>query len=148
MAYKTWATNDVPSAADFNASAWSDPISADVTTDETTTSTTYTDLATSGPAVTMTLVSGQTALVIVSCSVTSASSTVDCYMSFAVSGASTLAAADANAALATQIVGSQQAAFRVTLFTATSTGSHTFTAKYRGGTTSHFARRRIIVKKF
>ncbi len=82
------------------------------------------------------------------CVITASTSSIDCYMSFAVSGATTLAASDTNAAIGTQIIGSQIPAFRMTVFTATATGSHTFTSKYRGGTTGHWAKRRIIVKKW
>lgn len=149
--YRTWATNDVPSAADFNA-LHADPVSQDVATDELTTSATYTDLTTAGPAVSIAMVNGQTALVIVSMQVTSAAvNTTYGAMSFAASGAMTVAAADANAAIMSMAVGEQRGVERTTKVTATSTATATFTAKYRsqtGGTAAHFVNRRIIAKTF
>ena len=126
-----------------------DPLQADVAASETTSSTTYTDLATVGPAVTKTLVAGQKVLVGVGCW-SNHTTTAHNRMSFAVSGASTLAAADANA------FGSQQAATNNdargmywTVYTATNSGSHTFTAKYKtGSATATFLERRIVVKPF
>src|SRR5215207_2977762 len=129
--YRTWATGDVPSAADFN-NLHADPLPADVTPGQSTTSTSYVDLATAGPAVTETLVTGQKVLVIVSCRAdnTTNTATSASNMSFAVSGASTLAAADVNAAEITGICGAGTTT-RMTVFTATGTGSTTFTSKYR-----------------
>jgi len=149
--YRTWATNDVPSAADFN-NLFADPVTADVVTSENSTATTYGDLTTAGPAVTLSLVNGQTALVSVSALMTTVSSPLTGFMSFAVSGSTTLAAADANAAIMQSSTGQNQNAqgTRETVFTATATGSHTFTAKYKvsAANTVAFQYRRIIVKKF
>jgi hypothetical protein len=150
LPYKTWATNDVPTAADFNAIT-ADPSTADVTTLQTTTSTSYVDLATVGPSVTLTLVSGQTVLVICSARVKhSAAGGQSALFSFAVSGASTLAAADVNGAETADTTTGGSTITRATVFTAGATGSHTFTMKYQvqaGGTGTYF-NRRIIVKKF
>lgn len=148
--YRTWATGDVPSAADFN-NLHADPQSADVATGQSTTSTSYVDLTTAGPAVTETLVTGQKVLVTVSCRAdnSAGTSTSASNMSFAVSGASTLAAADANAAEITGICGAGTTT-RVSLFTAQATGSTVFTAKYRviNTGTSTWWDRRITTKKF
>jgi len=136
----------VPSAADWNE-LHADPLTADVVTAETTTATTYGDLTTAGPAVTKTLVNGQKVLVIVSARMdNSAANESD--MSFAVSGSTTLAASDDNAA---SIIGTSDGVHtRMTVFTAGASGSHTFTAKYRvtPAGTGTFRRRRIIVKPF
>jgi len=128
---------------------FADPVSADVATLETTTSTTYTDLPTSGPAVTLSLVSGQSCRVTIRArSYHSAGGSQGAAFSFAVSGASTLAASDANGTENDGTVGLTLMAD--TVFTATSTGSHTFTMKYRvvAGGTGSFVNRRIVVKKF
>lgn len=122
-------------------------LSADVTTNQTTSTTTYTDLATTGPAVTLDLVAGQTVLVTVQCrsAVSPTSTTFQANMSFAVSGVESLAAADANAAENTDTASATVT--RSTPYTAAVTGSHTFTAKYRvlNATTGNWLNRRIIV---
>lgn len=149
--YKTWATGDIPTAADFN-NLFADPSSADVTALQNCTSTAYSDLSTVGPAVTLSLVNGQTVLVIVSADANTITGGEEGWMGFAVSGATTLAASDVNAAHlytsgASAIGGAQ--IFRQTVFTASATGSHTFTAKYRTetGATVGFQNRRITAKK-
>jgi hypothetical protein len=148
MPYRNWADSDTLNAADLNAMT-ADASTADVTTNQSTTSGTFTDLTTVGPAVTLTLVSGQGALVIVSARANNSlgGTSGQAIFSFAVSGASTLAATDANGVESHAITtpGSQQVATtRVTWFVASATGSHTFTMKYRAGTagTSNFIDRR------
>lgn len=112
---------------------------AAVATAQTTTSTSYTDLATSGPAVTLT--TGTKVLVMVTCAIENTSSTS--LMSYAVSGATTIAAADA-AALANKSANFIQAT-TTSLITVTA-GSNTFTAKYKvNGGTGTFERRTINV---
>jgi hypothetical protein len=150
--YKTWATNDVLTAADMNE-LHADPLPAEIATDEAKTGGTYGDLTTVGPSVTKTLVAGQKALVSVNCNYNAATEGYIAYASFAVSGASTLAALDANGAfiwpikVTTNGFGSSH---RDTVYTATNSGSHTFTMKYRSDGTNniHFTDRRIIVKPF
>ena len=117
---------------------------AAVATNQTTTSTSYTDLATAGPAVTLT--TGTKALVVVSCGLYNsvANST---YMGFAVSGATTIAAADASAI---EIGGSNGTVFvavsRALMLTTLTAGSNVFTAKYRvSGGTGNFYNRAIVV---
>src|SRR6266487_1378948 len=130
MAYKNWATNDVPSAADFN-NMFGDAQTADTTAGETTSSTSYTDLATPGPAVTINLVAGQQCLVFVSARVSNSigGSGFSSLHSFAVSAPSSTAASDVNGCEA--IDDKTLTLTRVTLFTAGGTGAHTFTMKYR-----------------
>jgi hypothetical protein len=115
--------------------------SANVSTSESTTSTSYTDLTTAGPAVTIT--TGTKALVIVSARLevnTGASS----YASYAVSGATTIAASDNVAVEAGTITTGMSRASRLTTLTA---GSNTFTMKYRTSPTrtGTFESREIIV---
>jgi len=118
---------------------------ATVATTQTTTSTSYTDLATSGPAVTLT--TGTTAYVIVTTYSYNATSGTATYMSFAVSGATTIAAGDATAvSLLGMKTGGQEwsnsAVYPVTL----TAGSNTFTAKYKTSSgTGTFGNRSIIV---
>ena len=122
------------------------PIGALVSTSETSNSTSYANLTTPGPAVTVTTLT--TALVLLSASLDE-SGTDFIYMSFAVSGASTIAAVDARAAV-TIVAGpnsqhpTESAAFWVTGLTA---GANTFTAKYRvgGASTGTWANRNITV---
>jgi hypothetical protein len=129
----SWAT--LPSAAPASASAT-------VATEESTSSTTYTDLSTSGPAVTIT--TGTKALVIVTAQIYLNINERLAYMSYAVSGASSIAASDAVAVQSnSQVENRMSAASRLTTLTA---GSNTFTAKYKSTTTTgYFKNRNIIV---
>lgn len=110
------------------------PISATVAASEGTaaTHTTYQDLTTAGPAVT--LITGTKALVTLSAKMNPNGATgMWPYMAVAVSGATTLAAADANAARgkdrsAASGPHTATAEFSLTGLTA---GTNTFTAKYR-----------------
>ena len=113
-----------------------------VATLQTTTSTSYTDLSTVGPAVT--LVTGNKALVIISCEVTGSTASVESMASFAVSGATTIAAADAVKFLHTNNLYERQSV--VNCSTNLNSGSNTFTMKYRCNTgTSTFLNRQITV---
>jgi hypothetical protein len=127
-----------------------DPTQADVATQEATTSTSYTDLATSGPAVaSLTLTNGQVCLVILSARMWNTLQDWS-FVSFAVSGATALAASDANAVQSHKEVNYRDTQTRATVFTATAAGAHTFTMKYKCGASGSavFSDRRIIVKKF
>jgi hypothetical protein len=149
MPYRNWADSDSLTAADLNAMT-ADALTADIATLEGTTSTAYTDLTTVGPAVTLTLVSGQGCLVIISAKANSdtAGATNAAKLSFAVSGIESLTANDANAAEMTD--SGSKTATRITWYVAGTTGSHTFTMKYEqiGSGQGVFQDRRIIVKKF
>jgi hypothetical protein len=119
---------------------------ATVATSQTTTSTSYTDLATAGPAVTVT--TGTKALVIVSAFMQSPSSAF-AYTSFAVSGATTIAASD-NYAFRGRVDGDNNQGIRINASRATvvtlTAGSNTFTAKYKVDSgTGTFANRDIFV---
>lgn len=133
----SWATPTVsyPTSAEATVSAA-----------ETTSSSTYTDLATAGPAITMT--TGTKALVIVSAAVNNAKiQNGTYYMSYAVSGATTISAVDTTA-VATgpdTNAGAILIASRASLVSLTA-GSNTFTAKYRRtANTPTFADRTIFV---
>ena len=118
-----------------------------VNTNQSTNSTTYTDLVTVGPAVTVT--TGTSALVIVTADMRVADAGVRSYMGYAVSGATTIAANDETAVMQqpsgnfTRAGGRASAASVVTL----TAGSNTFTAKYRLSTNTddEFSNRAIFV---
>jgi hypothetical protein len=128
-----WAA--IPSSSPANDSAI-------VATQESTTTNTYTNLTTNGPAVTIT--TGTKALVIISSELANSGSTNESYVSYAVSGATTIAATDANCIKHTNALGERQSsAQRLSTLTA---GSNTFTMKYRVNTgTGYFSNREIIV---
>lgn len=116
---------------------------------EATTNTSFVDLATTGPAVTVT--SGTKCLVFLGAQVSNSNAGLGSRVSAAVSGATTAAAADANSYYAES--GNVNDGFQGTwcaIFTVTA-GSNTFTLKYRttaGGGTSTFGHRLIAVTPF
>lgn len=128
-------------------SVFTHSLSATVSTGESFTSTSYADLATVGPSVTLTSV-GTTALVIFGCKAfTNSAVVIGKAMSVAVSGATTIAASDAFAWMCTNDnSGFGDRGLSFVQFTITP-GSNTFTAKYRlsGATSSQFADRRMWV---
>jgi|LakMenEpi03Aug12_release.lakeMendotaPanAssembly.Ray.scaffolds.fasta_scaffold557822_1 hypothetical protein len=139
------SNGSVPSwAAPAASSPASD--SATVATSQTTTSTTYTDLATAGPAVTIT--TGTKALVIVSAGLAQGSIGNRIYMSYAVSGATTIAASDTNCLQVSvyQATNQMLRSSSVSRLSTLTAGSNTFTAKYRtNGGTATIADREICV---
>jgi hypothetical protein len=116
-----------------------------VATSQTTSSTSFTDLATVGPTVTVT--TGTDALVIITATIAASSLTRMASMGFAVSGATTTAASDATALRGSTNENldpySMSAIFRVTL----TAGSNVFTAKYRNSSAANatFANRTLMV---
>lgn len=169
---KTWVANTVLSAAEMNeqvrdnllqtapakataagrlfvttglnALAERVPTTASVVASESTTSASYTDLATAGPAVTVD--TGTAAIVLLTAGLSNTNSAATAYAGFAVSGATTTAASDVDAiyyqASAANAIGRQS---MHTMATVTG-GSNTFTAKYRTtANTASFARRVLTV---
>ncbi|MFO1540239.1 MAG: hypothetical protein ACKOTZ_07295 [Chloroflexota bacterium] len=113
-------------------------------TSQTTTSTTYTDLTTVGPSVTVTVPASGNIIVILTAQMGNASNGDEVYMSFSGGG---IAVSDARALVWTGrntgdvFIGS--ATFYVT---GVSTGSQTFTAKYKTAAgTATIANRNIVV---
>ncbi len=130
----------------FNA-LFADPVSADVATLETRTSATYGDLATVGPATSaIPMVNGQTAMVFISAGAASSGNTVGAVISWS---NAQQAATDANGAEIDSSggLGSSQIT-QMSVFTAASTTSFTFTMKYKciNPGTANFKNRRILVK--
>jgi hypothetical protein len=105
------------------------PVSAVVSTNETSASTSYTDLATGGPAVTVT--TGTSALVIVTATAGDATGGAGVYTGYAVSGASTVGASDARALLIPSQGVNNLGASATYMQTGLTAGSNVFTAKYR-----------------
>lgn len=125
-----------------NNSEW-----ASVATSQSSTSITYGDLATVGPSVTITS-AGSYALVLWSAGAFSNSATVvGHYTSFAISGATTLAASDTNSLRTT--ASNAGAGFRPMQFAIVpiNPGSNTFTLKYKlsAATASTFTERLLFV---
>ena len=119
---------------------------ASVDAAQTTTSSSAGDLATAGPAVTLT--TGTSALVIVNAKLGNDTNSCGAIMFFQVSGATTIAVAEERSLLfenggANSFYPRASAAYRVTL----TAGSNTFTAKYAriAGGTAYFATRVITV---
>lgn len=121
--------------------------SASVTTLQSTASTSYTDLATSGPAVTLTIGANGLALVCIGAVADNATGNQASIMGYAVSGATTVAATDATCGWMYSNTGGQVGGIsRTYLHTGLTAGSNTFTAKYRAtGGTGDFQQRTISV---
>ena len=118
---------------------------ATVTTSETTAATSFTDLATSGPAVTVT--TGANALVIVTCEMSNGGAGNECFMDFGVSGAHARSAGTGTAVkITSNAADDRYAVSRPFLQQSITGGSNTFTAKYRvSAGTGTFLNRRILV---
>lgn len=116
---------------------------ASISTQETTSSTSYTDLGTVGPAATA--VTGTQALVLLYTSAGN-SSTGFSAMSYAVSGATTISATDVSCIGGAWGTGGGRAS-GVALVTGLTAGTNTFTAKYRvtAGTGTYLNRRITVV---
>ena len=120
-----------------------------VSTSETTASLTYADLATPGPAVTLT--TGATVIVIFSAIAQKAAVNFTALVSVDVSGATTLAANDTNSSAFSSSNSAASTSYsgmctRSVYLTGLTPGSNTFTLKYRcdGGTWT-FLNRTILV---
>lgn len=121
---------------------------ARVATDEASTSTTYADLATVGPSVS--IVTGTSVLITMNCNCYSTSGlTQNIWVSFTVSGASTLAADDTRSSLTTVygITGHNAALASTLLITGLTAGLNAFVLKYRTDSgTSRWTQRNIVVQ--
>jgi hypothetical protein len=130
------------------------PKQATVSTSQTTTSTTYTNLATTGPAVTVT--TSDRALVIWSANFSNntaggSGGAANTWMAPAVSGATTDAATDGDALQGQDLVANRSRQYMKSKFyVALTPGSNTFTAQYRvtGATTGTWSDRRLLVFPF
>jgi hypothetical protein len=132
----------------YNGAAWVcvTPQGATVATAQTTSSTSYADLATVGPAVT--LVTGTSAIITV-CTQTTADAAASSRIGYAVSGASTIAATDTTAAvLVVSAAGVPNLTISTTqIITGLTAGTNVFTAKYKvSASTATFTNRSITVQ--
>lgn len=121
------------------------PTAGYVGTSQSTTSTSFTDLTTSGPSVTVT--TGTAALVIISATLQNSNAGSTSYIGVDVSGASTIAAAQTKALILESAIADQpvQCSY-VYLETGLTAGSNTFKLEYQvSGSTGTFLRRRLIV---
>lgn len=118
---------------------------ATVATNQSTASTSYVDLATVGPSVSV--VTGTRALVGVMSNLANATAGGVCKATFAVSGASTVAASDVNNISAESSAAADTYRFGSwTLLTGLNAGANVFTMKYRATAgTAFFQDRHIIV---
>lgn len=135
-------------ATGANALAARKAVTATVATSQTTTSLTYANLTTPGPAVTVD--TGVLALVIISCNMTNNNTNSATFMSFDISGATSTAAATANSIIRDGMNANNSfRASGVKLMTLTP-GSNTFTAKYAvgAGSTGTYVDRDITVIPF
>jgi hypothetical protein len=121
------------------------PTGSTVATSQTTTSASYTDLATGGPAVTVT--TGTKAFIFLYTHSSNNTANNFVAMSFAISGATTLAAADGRSIVHSPPTNGRGKRGSSVFFIDTLTaGSNTFTAKYRvGGGTGAWQDRRLAV---
>lgn len=116
-----------------------------IATGQTTTSTSYTDLATAGPTVSMT--TGTKALVFITAGVENNAGTRRAWMSFAVSGATSISASDTTSLMLYGASAAGIGATAVYYLDTLTAGSNTFTAKYKSqdGGGVDFGRRSITV---
>lgn len=120
---------------------------ASVNASESTASSSFTDLTTAGPAVTLT--TDVAAEVTVSALLLNGTANGEARMAFAVSGATTHAASAVEGLLArSDSAGQQFVLSRVFVVTGLTAGSNTFTAKYatNGTGTATFNQRQITVR--
>lgn len=151
---RTWVTGEVVTAAQMNAHVRDNEIDLDartskssalVSASETTTSTTYTDLTTSGP--TVTLNTGTKVVVAIRCNLVNNGAGQYSLASIAVSGATTIAASDGDSVyLKAAVANGEMGASSIVVFDNLTPGSNTFTMKYRvTAGTGTFGQRRITV---
>lgn len=127
-----------------NAIAERVPAEQVINTEESTTSTSFTDLATPGPSVSVT--TGVKAIVIVSANIRNSSANGNSVMDFEVSGATSRSASDLTSLNTQYATGGDRVACSIANLVALTPGSNTFTARYRVASgTGTYLRRRIIV---
>ena len=117
----------------------------EVTNSESTTSTSYTDLATFGPTSTVTVASSGKVLITMTALMSNSTSYASGYMSFQIDTNTIVTSTLDRTALRMRGDGSDQASVTRTVRNLTP-GDHTFTAKYRTSAgTETFANRSIVV---
>lgn len=116
-----------------------------ILTSESTTSTSYTDLATPGP--TFSVTTGTAALVAISSSITNDTTNSASFVSYAISGATTVAADDQWGLELDGVTANNTNRFGfIHRHTGLTAGVNTFTMKYKAGSnTATFANRKLLV---
>lgn len=139
------AASQIPVSTGANAIAMRTPSTTSILTSQSTSSTSYTDLATVGP--TLTATTGTIALVWFSAALSTNVTNSQSLCSVAVSGASSVAASDNWAAFSDGIASGNFVRFgQMHVFTGLTIGSNTFTMKYRAGSnTATFQWRELSV---
>lgn len=122
----------------------------EVTTSEGTTSSSYTDLATEGPSVTLGAVYGQQALVFTTCELNQSGADLQASAAVEVSGASSYPASDTRCAITRDGLPASNGVQMMGCYLydpLSREGTITFTMKYRNGGsgTATFSKRRILV---
>lgn len=130
---------------DTNALAERTPTAASVTTSQTTASTSYTNLTTTGPAVTVD--TGAAAIVVINALTSNDTATAQSFAAYEVSGASSITGADSKALVFQSDSANQKARASAIYFEDGLTpGSNTFTVKYRvSAGTGAWANRHLLV---
>lgn len=145
--YTVWRQDANALNISDGAGAWrwfTRPLTASTATNQTTSSLTFTDLATVGPSIS--LETGAAAKVTITASIQN-TALFQARMGFAVSGATTVAANDLNSIFHPQTV--QQRLTGTFLVTSLTAGTNVFTAKYRtdsAGVSASFTDRIITVE--
>lgn len=122
------------------------PVASQVTTSQQTSSTSFVDLTTVGPAVTT--VCGSTALVMLYAGISHNTANFQAEAGYAVSGATTIAASNLKTLQIDGLAANDQLRMSAIFYETTLTpGSNTFTMKYRvaSGGTGTFENRQIVV---
>lgn len=141
-----FAAVELPGYTDEDEAAVGGIDTATVDTQQSTSSTSYTDLATSGPAVSVGVSASGTVRLSFSAEVEN-DSINRTYIAFAISGATTTAAADATGAVMRNSAGDPITIGRSLILEGLTPGSTTFTMKYRvGGGTGTYLNRQINVE--
>lgn len=148
---KASAAGQIFAATGANSLAARTPSTAAVSSADTTTSVTYTATLTSnsGPTISS-LTTGTSAFVMVNARQSNSTGSAECYTSFAISGATTLAASDTFALFfQPDTAGRNNRASAGLIVTGMVAGSNTFTSNYRvSAGTGTFSNRQIVAIPF
>jgi hypothetical protein len=150
---RTWVALEVPTSSIMNTYIRDNQLDLDarttvqqasVATDQSRSNTTLGDLATIGPSIT--LVTGTLVTIVLSATMYNDTANKSCNMSFAISGATTAAAALLRAIRYKCINAADVESFSRVFTLSVTPGSNTFTAKYSSdaASTAHFLDRQII----
>lgn len=153
---RTWVTGEIVSASQLNIHLRDNTLDLDrrttivaeyVVTSQTTASTSYAALATAGPAATVTVGATGKALISIACDMNNNTAAQTAFMAFQVTGATTRAASDEEAAyLQSAIAGAGGVMGNTILLPGLTPGVNTFTSLYRvNAGTGTFKYRRLLV---